>query len=150
MIAHDNNGNINNKCAAIAAQSIAHIIEVLLTSLLDEGMSVVEARSLLYYLRSEMDVTTALCIMKHQMNQLEKFVAIDETDNFLYCLDENCSHRYSCANHRTATVEMYNNGETPDLIKTDMEGIWKCTQSPTLDGRGALLSNGTYAKMGTV
>lgn len=148
MIAHDNDGNMNNRRVAVAARSIAEIVEVLLTSLLDEGMSVVEARSLLYYLRSEIDITTVLCIMKHQMDQPEKFVAIDKVANQLRCLDENCPHIKECANHRTAGDYRYTDGLSPILKQTDIDNIWKCAQKPIPTGCGALRADGTYVNPG--
>lgn len=64
---YDDAGNMVNKHAATLSQDIARQVYKLYETLFADGMTIVEARALLGYFKSEIDMTVTLYVLHQQM-----------------------------------------------------------------------------------
>lgn len=149
MSVYDDLGNMTNERAGELARETGQKVDKLFNDLFDEGMTFVEARALMGYLKSEISCTATLNLMQHQL-QLKsgRGVSVKIYGEYPACLDEECPLKQDCANHTTAGDYRTKDGLTPDLVKTDAG--WQCNRHAGGDagwsrGRmGAILVSGAY------
>jgi len=68
MLVYDQYGNMVNMDAANVATQLGNIVNQLMERLLASGMTILEGRGLIGYLKSEIDMTATISLMKAQIH----------------------------------------------------------------------------------
>lgn len=143
MTVYDNEGNMANEHASDVVRDVSKQIGELMESLFQTGMTTLEARALLSYIEGQIQYEVIMCILQRQLPDNREPVSVNVHAEFPLCLDNECPHAGECANHTTAGDYRSEDGPTPDLTKT-LSG-WSCNRSLTERGRGAILTDGSFA-----
>lgn len=142
MPVYDDLGNMTNELAGEVGREMGDKVDELLDALFDEGMTIVEARALVGYLKTEINYVATLNFMQRQIQTRNDPVSVEVQGSYPICLDTKCPHKKECANHTSAGDCRIEDGDTPNLVKTDKG--WQCNKEPGDDGWGAILTDGTY------
>lgn len=142
MNIYDEYGDLTSKRVVDVSEDIATRVGFLVTSLLEEGISIVEVRAMLLHIETEIKYAATLCLLHHRVDEGGWPVPVEVHRLYPACLADDCPHHKECANHTSAGDIRSLDGDTPALVTK--EGKWLCTKCPESHGRGAILIDGTY------
>jgi len=142
MNIYDEQGVLTNERALDVSEKIATRVGFLVTSLLAEGVSVVEVRAMLLHIETEMKYAATLSLLDHRVVKGGWPVPVEVCGEYPACLADDCPHHKECANHTSAGDFRSLDGDTPALAMVGSK--WLCTKCPEHSGRGAILTDGTY------
>jgi hypothetical protein len=142
MNIYNEQGDMTSERVSEASGKVAKSVSTLVTSLLADGVSIVEVRAMLLHIETEVTYAATLCLMEHRMKDMGGWpVPVEVHHLYPACLSEDCPHHKECANHTSAGDIRSCDGDTPTLVKEGTE--WLCTKCPESHGRGAILIDDT-------
>lgn len=139
---YNEQGDLTNVRAINVAGKLAEKVATLVTSFLIEGVPIVEVRAMLSHIETEMKYAAALCFLDYKVEEGGWPVPVKVHGEYPACLADDCPHHKECANHTSAGDFRSLDGDTPALALKEAE--WLCTKCPERNGRGAILTDGTY------
>jgi hypothetical protein len=143
MNIYNEQGDLTSRRVSNVSRAVSDEVAALATSLLSDGVPVVEVRAMLDYIETEMKFLVTGCLMEHRIKDVGGWpVPVEVHGKYPACSADDCPHHKECANHSSAGDHRSHGGDTPTLVKS--EGEWLCTKCPESRGRGAILIDGTY------